>query len=343
MEKVKRLDYVDVCRFLGISLIIFSHITVPNKVLQWLCAFNVPCFFLLSGFCYRLHNFDKEFVLKKIKTIYVPFVLFAMIYCQGGLSSWVYIFYGSGMALELGGTSIVLWFLPCFFTAVIIFSLMMNVCNRLKHKVWILIAGVAVMLVGAKVCEILKGAQPMLEKYGYPLSFDMAMVGVVLMTAGYYIRPIFDWLGVQRQWMLMLIAIVFFVITSYTVYLNLPESLNPSCAHVEMAMGSIGNYTLFFCNALLMSMALIGLAMLIDKWLKNKVLLLYIGRNTLSLLCVHVVLLLGVSKMFSLMGLEYESAEMMILQGIVTYVIVIIVSIPVIMIIRRFIPNMVGQ
>ena len=342
MQKVKRLDYVDVCRFLGISLIIFSHITVPNKVLQWLCAFNVPCFFLLSGFCYRLHNFDKEFVLKKIKTIYVPFVLFAMIYCQGGLSSWVYIFYGSGMALELGGTSIVLWFLPCFFMSVLLFALLMNIACA-KYRMLIVVIGVVVMLIGVRMCDVMRENIIMLKEYGYPLSFDMAMVGVVLMTAGYYIRPIFDWLGVQRQWMLMLIAIVFFVITSYTVYLNLPESLNPSCAHVEMAMGSIGNYTLFFCNALLMSMALIGLAMLIDKWLKNKVLLLYIGRNTLSLLCVHVVLLLGVSKMFSLTGLEYESAEMMILQGIVTYVIVIIVSIPVIMIIRRFIPNMVGQ
>lgn len=188
MEKVTRLDYVDVCKWLGISLVIFGHMKMPGEVLQWIYAFHMPLFFVLSGYTYRAQRIDKEFLMKKIKTIYVPFLLFALIFCRGEMSSWAYIAYGSRNALDMAGTYTVLWFLPCFFAAVLVFSLLMNIGNRSKHKVWILAAGVAVMLVGAKACEMLKGGLPMIAKYGYPLNFDMALVGAVFMVAGYYFR-----------------------------------------------------------------------------------------------------------------------------------------------------------
>ena len=122
MEKVKRLDYVDVCKWLGISLVIFGHMKMPNEVLQWIYAFHMPLFFVLSGYTYRAQKIDKDFLMKKIKTIYVPFLLFALIFCSGEMSSWAYIAYGSRNALEMAGTYTVLWFLPCFFAAVLVFS-----------------------------------------------------------------------------------------------------------------------------------------------------------------------------------------------------------------------------
>ena len=121
MEKVKRLDYVDVCKWLGISLVIFGHMKMPNEVLQWIYAFHMPLFFVLSGYTYRAQRIDKEFLMKKIKTIYVPFLLFALIFCRGEMSSWAYIAYGSRNALDMAGTYTVLWFLPCFFAAVLVF------------------------------------------------------------------------------------------------------------------------------------------------------------------------------------------------------------------------------
>ena len=343
MEKVKRLDYVDVCKWLGISLVIFGHMKMPNEVLQWIYAFHMPLFFVLSGYTYRAQRIDKEFLMKKIKTIYVPFLLFALIFCRGEMSSWAYIAYGSRNALDMAGTYTVLWFLPCFFAAVLVFSSLMNIGNRSKHKVWILAAGVAVMLAGAKACEMLKGGLPMIAKYGYPLNFDMALVGAVFMVAGYYFRQMIDWINTQRQWLLIVTVVALFAVTGFTAFMNLPESLNPACAHVEMSVGAFGNWGLFFANALLMSMALIGLSVLVDKWVIRKNLLLFIGQNSLTILCVHGTILLAASKVLPKMGLVGVDDMSLMLQGIVSYVIVIAVSIPAILLIKRFVPNLVGK
>lgn len=363
MEKVKRLDYVDVCKWLGISLVIFGHMKMPNEVLQWIYAFHMPLFFVLSGYTYRAQKVNKDFIIKKIKTIYVPFLLFALIFCSGEMSSWAYIAYGSRNALEMAGTYTVLWFLPCFFAAVLVFSLLMNIGNRSKHKAWILIAGVAVMLVGAKACEMLKDGQPMIAKYGYPLNFDMALVGAVFMFAGYCFRRMIDSFkgsdalmdrisndlvytcaySTKKQILLIVTVVVLFVVTGFTAYMNLPESLNPACAHVEMSVGAFGNWGLFFANALLMSMALIGLSMLVDKWVNKKKLLLFIGQNSLTILCVHGTILLAASKVLPKVGLTGVDDISLMIQGIVSYVIVIAASIPVILLIKRFVPNLVGK
>ena len=136
------IGYVGVYKYFGISLVIFGHIKMPNEVLQWIYAFHMPLFFVLSGYTYRVQKIDKDFLMKKIKTIYVPFLLFALIFCRGEMSSWAYIAYGSRNALDMAGTYTVLWFLPCFFVAVILFSLLMNIGgNHCKRKRMMLLGG----------------------------------------------------------------------------------------------------------------------------------------------------------------------------------------------------------
>ena len=223
------------------------------------------------------------------------------------------------------------------------FSLLMNIGGKSKHKVWIIITGVAVMLVGTKLCDMLEGMYPMIAKYGYPFNFDMALVGAVFMVAGHYFRQMIDWLNAQKQWWMLAIVAVLFVATGFTAYLNLPESLNPACAHVEMSVGALGNWGLFFMNALFMSFALIGVSVLIDKWISKKKLLLFIGQNSLTILCIHGTILLVASNVLPKLGLVGTDDMSLVIQGIVSYVIVIIASIPVIMLIKRFVPNLVGK
>ena len=183
----------------------------------------------------------------------------------------------------------------------------------------------------------------MIAKYGYPLNFDMALVGAVFMVAGYYFKQIIEWFNSNKQWMLIVTIVVLFAITSYTAFINLPESLNPACPHVEMSVGAFGNWGLFFMNALLMSFALIGLSVLFDKWVGKKKLALFIGQNSLTILCVHGTILLAASKVLPKIGLTGVGDGALMLQGIVAYVIVIVVSMPVILLIKRFVPNLVGK
>lgn len=342
MGEKKRLDYVDIAKYIGISLVMFGHMKMPNPVLEWIYAFHMPLFFVLSGYTYRRQKLDKEFVVKKLKTIYVPFLLFALIFCKGEMSSWAYIVYGSRNALNIADTYTVLWFLPCFFTAILIFSSVMSFAdNCLKNRI-LKIGGVIALLVVAKMCEYGKGLYPAIAEYGYPFNFDMALVGAVFMAVGYCFRKIIDRCG-NNVLLLSGMVIVLLAVTGITAFINLPQSLNPACPHVEMSVGALGNWPLFFLNASLMSFALIGLSLLIDKYVKGKKLMLFIGQNSLTLLCVHGTLLMAVAKVLPKLGLTGAGDGALLLAGAVSYIMVIAVSIPIIMAIKRFVPNLVGK
>lgn len=345
MNRIKRLDYIDVSKFLGISLVILGHAKIPNELLQWIYAFHMPLFFIISGYTYRTQAFDKQLILKKIKTIYIPFLLFALIFCQGKMSSWAYIIYGSRNTLVMAETHTVYWFLSCFFIAVVIFSILMNICDKTdkKNKYAILCCGVILFLLFAKICEYIKNNQPFIDKYGYPFNFDMALIGTIFMVIGYYFKQLFDWLKKQNKWLLPMIVTGLYFISLFTAFSNLPQSVNPDYYHIDMAGSIIGNWWLFFFNATIMSFATIGLSVLIDNLIKQKKLLIFIGQNSLTLLCIHGVILMSISKMLPHIGFNATGDLSLLLQGIISYLIVIVVAIPVIILIKRFAPNLVGK
>ncbi len=341
----KRIDYIDISKWLGISLVIFGHMKMPNELLQWIYAFHMPLFFVISGYTYRPQPFDKQFLIKKIKTIYIPFLLFALIFCKGDFSSYVYIAFGSRNALEIANTYTVLWFLPCFFLSVLLFSILINISNKTTNKrqhvaIW---GGVIILLMLTKICLQVKETHPIIAKYGYPLNFDMAMVGTIFMVAGYYFKRIINWLNSQKHWGLIITTIAIFIITSFSAFTNLPQSLNPTSPHVEMSIGALGNWWLFFFNASTMSFATIGLSVLTDNLIKQKKLLIFIGQNSLTILCIHGIILLAVSKILPIIGLTGIDNFSLLLRGIISYLIVITASIPIILLIKRFAPNLVGK
>ena len=138
MLRLRDAKYCNLKLFL-IFIVLYGHWIEPQtehsaillQVYRLIYAFHMPLFFVLSGYTYRAQKINKDFFIKKIKTIYVPFLLFALIFCRGEMSSWVYIAYGSRNALDMAGTYTVLWFLPCFFVAVILFSLLILFSSKL--------------------------------------------------------------------------------------------------------------------------------------------------------------------------------------------------------------------
>ncbi len=344
MNHIKRLDYIDICKFLGISLVIFGHMKMPNELLQWIYAFHMPLFFVISGYTYHPQPFDKQFILKKIKTIYIPFLLFALIFCQDNICSWDYILYGSRNTLLMAKTETIYWFLSCFFIAVITFSILMITSNKTdkKKQFAILCCGIILFLMIAKICEYIKSNQPFINKYGYPFNFDMALIGTIFMVIGYYLKQLLDWLNKQKKWVLPTIVIVLYTISSFTTFTNLPQSVNPDYYHIDMAGSIIGNWWLFFFNASILSFATIGLSVLIDNLIKQKKLLIFIGQNTLTILCTHGVILTLIS-ILPIMGFNTTNDWGLLLRGIISYLIVITASIPIILLIKRFAPNLVGK
>lgn len=72
---------VSIARGIGITLMVLGHILTPtgfgNFVYRIIYAFHMPLFFFLSGYCFKTYYLEntRSFFYKRVKSIYLPFVI----------------------------------------------------------------------------------------------------------------------------------------------------------------------------------------------------------------------------------------------------------------------------
>ena len=98
----KQNNIVTLTKAFGIIFMVLGH-TIPQENVIWrvIYTFHMPLFFIMSGYCFKEKylNDAKQFVMRKIKGIYVPFVLFSLpflamhnVFCHWNIydSNWLY-------------------------------------------------------------------------------------------------------------------------------------------------------------------------------------------------------------------------------------------------------------
>lgn len=76
---IKRNQFIDLLKFIGIFLVIYGH--HPNSMTTYIYSFHMPLFFMLSGTCYiekQQENFN-SFFAHKVKALLVPYLSFSLI------------------------------------------------------------------------------------------------------------------------------------------------------------------------------------------------------------------------------------------------------------------------
>lgn len=116
MPATKRQNWIDVLKGIGIILVVFGHVYSKNPVSIWIYSFHMPLFFALSGFIFAAYSYNKkvsfkDYFIKKLKSLIVPFILFRMILVLYWLAVERHF-----RELDLGP----IWFLPVLFAAEII-------------------------------------------------------------------------------------------------------------------------------------------------------------------------------------------------------------------------------
>jgi fucose 4-O-acetylase-like acetyltransferase len=98
----KQNNIVTLAKAFGIIFMVLGH-TIPQENVIWrvIYTFHMPLFFIMSGYCFKEKylNDAKQFVMRKIKGIYVPFVLFSLpflalhnVFCRWNIydPDWLY-------------------------------------------------------------------------------------------------------------------------------------------------------------------------------------------------------------------------------------------------------------
>lgn len=154
MEKTKRIEWIDILRFIGIFSIYLSHLgTQAGTFYTFGYLYQVPLFFFIAGSVENLSRTDNSFVehfKKRFKGIMLPYFFFGLvsivlIFLEGNANAGIIRQTAIQNLLGIRGQLFApaLWFLPCIFVMGMIFFWLKKL---VKNRWLILIIGILLFL-----------------------------------------------------------------------------------------------------------------------------------------------------------------------------------------------------
>lgn len=234
----ERIKWIDIAKFFGIFAIYLGHFGVAaGKSYYFVFSHHVALFFCISG-CMEIFNKEENFVrylIKKIKTIIIPFWVFAAMAAVVTIIQEEYHWENvKGLIVEVlrgvvRNTYVAgsLWFLTCLF----VMQLMFFLIKKLKYKSLILLVSIGCYIVANYIIEPHPLGQPSLY-----YNVDSALYYLIYYTIGYlvfpYIMKLFELNTLKKKVLFAVMAIaslgyavVIFFSVDFSSYLNFPVGL----------------------------------------------------------------------------------------------------------------------
>lgn len=349
MTENKRIAYLDLAKGVGMLLVVIGHVEyVPESVRQFIFAFHMPLFFLISGILIWEKQDEKknfiELVRKKLRSIMLPYVAFSVLYflIEGsrlairGLDGWNNLFRQLFQTCCLQGVS-TLWFLPALFMSELLF---LGLLKRFKQRGSIGMVSILVLLTvclnALEYAAYEQHAQSiawgMLHDVCSMLLRNLFCVGFVCI--GYYIGK---WLlpKVRNGWLEPIGAVLLLGLTWLIGMYN---------SSVNLRYLYLGNFLLCMVGAVAGSMAVLFLCRFLERLPIGAVKrpLAYYGRNSLIVMVTHLefrVLYISI-KLAGLLSSIWDSP--LLFQGTII-LLVFVLEIPIIWFINRFASFLLGK
>lgn len=332
----QRKAQLDILKGIGILMVLIGHISRNGILNNWIYSFHMPLFFFISGMLYYLSNKidSKSFFLKKIRGLIVPYLVFAFITFiywgvierhlrgAGGVSVGyqfleIFISQGGDKSHEY---NVVLWFLPCLFMMEIIFDW---VYKKFKQNKRILISMILFSIIGyvlSKFCH-----------FRLPFSLDTLCVAIPFYGIGFFVAPNLDKINTNINRYKWGYGLVLTIVSGIIAITYGGSNLNNN---------TYSNYILFYFVGVIGILFMIVISNLIGE----RKSLLFLGKNTLILMCIHEplkrIILIIISK---LSGIPVEVLRSNLITILIVTIILIGVMYPAIIIINRYLPFMLGK
>ena len=291
----KRIEIIDVAKCVAIFMVILGHtasndeITGANPAMfvKILYSIHMPLFFFLSGLSIPpkpLKNWEewRFFLRKTVLTIAIPYLIWALVFCNFSFESLGWILYGSWSALGKTGTVTSLWYLSCLFFARIIVQLIIAPVSRLSQN-----GSRLVYLIPAAACLVISVIFPDIE-IGYPWCFNVAFAAAGFILLGMAVKNGVIELAVQKGWVLLTL-----LAASAAVYILMVYLRGDSFSVLLMCKGSYGNPFFALAFAGIGGFAVLVIAMILkrmaNEWLSwmNLAPFIYLGQHTMGVFLLH--------------------------------------------------------
>ena len=301
---IKRMQWLDALKGIGILLVIFSHTGFEIPGLEYLTAGYMQMFFIASGLVCTFHRSTNDFIGNKAKRLLIPYFIYGiailLCFCVIGGAEFVkgmmgllygkcsllsYPDFSDAIALPKGTAP--LWFLLAMFTS---YMLAMIINKRLKS--WLLLLGFIVLQAGLV-------SQP----YLLPWTLDLSIYFAFCILIGKYCKAYF--LAERRVPVFLIALVLYFVLTK----------INGS---VNLSIREMGDYGLI---SLILSF-LIGflytflVAFICRKFEKTAILkiLSVVGRQSLRLMCIHYPIMVLITDLLWHLHIQLDTSLVFVIQ-----------------------------
>lgn len=313
----EKINYIDYSKGIAIFFVIFGHVYCGNNIITtWICSFHVPLFFIISGFLLKLNKNKniKSVILKKFKSLMVPYILFSIINILGYylINGLPYIGLRENIfnTITLFGVG-ALWFLPALFISETLFLFEKNNISKNKYKALFYITIVFIIAIFIFVSK--GNYNSVIGKLTIVLV--RSMVALFFINIGYYLYKVINKINFKIYQILILAAISIILST-----------LN---GYVDLWGVQFNNLPLYVFNSIIGSLLIIA----ITKKINHSKVLKFLGQNTLIIMATHQLILQAILK----------SSLIKYLNNIMIIFIILLLEYPLIKIINKYLPFMLGK
>lgn len=332
-----RQDWIDSLRGMAIILVIVAHLNVVSSELnQYIYSFHMPLFFFISGYLFNAEkyiNIGQRYFEKKSHSLIIPYLSFSIIsyiyyiildcVYQPGIQNvevfregilfniYTIIFSVSGYLVNTP-----LWFLPCLFITDLLFLISKK---YFKHDYKVLFLIILLSIIGFLYNTYIP--------FRMPWGIDIAFTGVVFYSAGYFFKKNYKNTLLRTNYSFIVVLFLTHIILSFT---------NP---RVDMYKLIYNNYFLFYTSAFSGILTYIY----IFKMIRPSKILMFYGRNSLSILGFHYliisVLRYSFPPLLTYLNLHINENTLFIINIVFTLILIV----PVIAVTNKYFPYVAGK
>lgn len=344
-NKPNRIVYIDMAKAFAIFLVVLGHTGyIRDNTNIWLSTVHLPVFFATAGIMMNIGDTAEKpfgtFLKKKLLTIMVPYFFFtASYYLLYLVAHTAHDFTGDNLTLFLAQTFTLrgystLWFLPVFLLGEIISFL----CIKYLKKRWKLIVTAVILIALATVAEhfyfsyrdIYCVSILSTSLYEIMLTLIKSVCAAIFIIIGYLSAPFITKREADKKKELIA-GIILMIISVLCTGINGIQDLNNlNCGFLPMyfVLGTIAfNGVLLICKHLPEW-----------KWMS------YFGRNSLIIMGTHLSdYVLYFAMVFSLHFSTRIPFAQEWTQLILTMLFTFVFSVPIIEILNRYFPYLLGR
>lgn len=301
----KRENWIDTAKAIAMILIILGHVGISLEgwfSFYFVFGFHLIVFFMLSGYTFQIGPLSLDYVTQKFRRLMTPyFITCVVVLLKDVMNEYVVIhhssviditrviakdlirlFYASGTYtdivtdVDMGVRIGAIWFLPGLFFALILFRFLSNFIKNNK------ILGLVTLLLGVT-------AYLTARFVWLPFSIQSGMFAVFFIWLGYSVKK--NDLLSKIQWFHYVLGFVILLAGIITDYNYMGFVTANARDYLFSSVIGLGGTLIVY---------------LLATWTEKSKLLQWIGRNSLTILCVHLVSIetFYLPRIFRLLGLK---------------------------------------